>query len=165
MWINFTSPGYTPWPGIWESDTPWVPKEGWSLQPWLPHNFANPMCLVGRGNVWMNWGTKYKVNEHRSFRTADLNTSHKMFVGTILMGAHYRHKEPGKIVIHDMVSDAPFPERIAMAKEILKNKPVFEVCDPVPQDTNRKTFCHRAPVEIYKSLVRSETTLYLGYYQ
>ena len=129
----------------------------------------------------MNCATNYNVVMHRSFHKANLNIGKHLFVGNILMGAHYKDKKPGKIVVHDMVSDAPFPERIAMAKELLKGNRTFEVCDPVSQDVDRNSPVHRrhhwrkptgwlvkkndAPLKIYQGMFKSETTLRLEHYQ
>jgi len=173
----FDSPGHTPWPGKWNGDGKWTGKEGWTLQPYLPHlSIDSPACLVGRGTVWMNCGTKYDLRCSKSFKNARLDLDGELLIGSVLVGHRYRDTKPGKIVVHDMVSDKPLGERIKRIKELVKGNRTFEFSAPLePGESPLRRYQKNrhwpktgflvkqdsAPVKLYQDMVRSSTMLNL----
>lgn len=173
------SPGYTPWPGVWRSKEKWAEEEGWTLQPFLPHSVRTPACIVGRCRVWLNAGSKTELTccgWKGPFRKLPLDMRGKLLVGTVSKGARLRDRE-ARLVIHDMVSEAPFPERLEEIVEITKHLPGIEVALPAEPhhpwvDRDRRGWPaigwlvkrNDAPVRLTKEMVVSESLLQLDYY-
>jgi|10_taG_2_1085330.scaffolds.fasta_scaffold00775_9 hypothetical protein len=172
-----TSPGRTPWPGVWASKEKWQPREGWVLQPFLPPSPKNPSCLVGKNYIWANAGSTSEFTHLRSFRGFDLRLENELLVGTILHGATRRNPTGrGKVVVHDIVSEAPFRDRLKRLKELVKGHALFDLSLPrdpeCPVSDSVKARWPRvgwlakkidAPVRVNKELVVSDTTLHLDY--
>ena len=178
-WV--TAPGRVYLPGKWVSESKWEGKEGWTLQPFVPPTVSTQVCIAGRNHVWIGkTGSTEDLIHRTAFKSVDTRLGNEYLIGTMVRG-HGRKHRSGKVIVHDMVSDAPLRERIERMLEVTKNNHVFEVSLPAQPGLTRGIDQARlgwplvgwlikkdnAPVRLNrkKTLERSTTTLELNHYQ
>jgi len=101
----------------------------------------------------------------------------KLLVGTLVKGTWRRQKE-ARVVLHDMVSEAPLAERIEEMTELVKDLPGIELALPAKPhhpwaDKNQRGWPeigwlvkrNDAPVRLTKEMTISADLLHLDRYQ
>ncbi len=110
-----TSAGYIPLPCPPDKKADaWSLPEGWVLQPWVPSEGMRRPVIVGRCTVYDGLRRSIKFNPVW-FREAPMNFEGELLLGTLVMGTRRRDRA-GHIVVHDVVSELPLFERMALMK-------------------------------------------------
>jgi hypothetical protein len=143
------SPGYPPIsspPAKKPAD--WTLPEGWVLQPFVPADGLRREVIVGRCHVHDAFRRSIRFRPI-SFQTAPMSFRGNLLLGTVVKGTRRRDRS-GHIVVHDVVSELPFYERMDLLKWLvpethpvvtlaLPDKPSFwseptaAVCDNWPE--------------------------------
>jgi hypothetical protein len=108
----------------------WTLPEGWVLQPFVPSmGHRREGAIVGRGYVFssVRLAISYRAI---SFQEAPMSFRGNLLLGTIVKGLRRRDRS-GHIIVHDVVSELPFHERMDLLNWLVpKTHPVVTLALP-----------------------------------